>query len=227
MPRHVEDDFWEYIGPGALITLILAMVLAVVGLLLPVFWRMRTVRAFASKDQRSPSDALLVLGQLLVDNQPTLAFRGRLDHALVLWRQGVAPLIIVAGGRTGRSSLSEAEAGRDYLLAADVPKASMLVEDRSRNTLENLFNVRETLHERGMSAVTIVSNPMHLARAAAIAKGLSMPTCCSAAPGTDPPRNTWAWRLGAFREAFMVHWYHTGMAYSRMTRSDRMLRRVT
>jgi uncharacterized SAM-binding protein YcdF (DUF218 family) len=172
-------------------------------------------------------DAILVLGRQLEGDWLTPVFEARLAHAEALWRQGLAPRIFVAGGTTGTAKRSEAEAGRDWLVARGIPAAAILLEDRSQHTLENLFNVRSHMRAAGWRTLLMISDPLHLTRARATAQGLSLEVCCSPAPGAPPARGTLGWWRRAAFEGFLLHWYHTGMLYSRLIRSEQQLNRVT
>ncbi len=226
MPKK-NSTLLSELGPGGLSSLTLALSSGLLGLGLPVVWRGRQVVAGARGEPLRRSDAILVLGRELIDDRPTAVFRARLDHALVLLRAEWAPALIVSGGMTGRATRSEAAAGREYLLAAGAPPQAVSIEERSRHTLENLVNVRETLRARGLECIVLVSDPLHLARAAAFARGLSLDVCCSAAAAAPPAPGTLGWWLRAGHEGFLLHWYRVGLAYSRMIRSERLLSRVT
>lgn len=226
MPRR-NSHFLAELGPGGLSSLTLAFGTGLAGLGLPVAWRTRQVLAEAGLDQRRPSDAVLVLGRELVEDRPTPVFRARLDHGAHLFREGWAPRIIVSGGLTGTARRSEADAGREHLLAAGLPADAVWTEDSSRHTLENLYFVRETLRRHGWNRLLLVSDPLHLARAVAFARGLALDVACSPAAGAPPAPGTLAWWLRAGREGFLLHWYHVGLAYSRLLRSQRLLERVT
>ena len=52
----------------------------------------------AESDDRSPTQAIIVLGAAQFDGRPSKVFEARLDHAAQLWREGVAPQIVVTGG---------------------------------------------------------------------------------------------------------------------------------
>ncbi len=226
-PRRPHSTFWQELGPGGLSSLLLAFATALAGLGLPVALRARQILGAAARDETGCADAILVLGRELVDDQPTEVFRARLEQGERLLAAGRAPRLIVSGGWTGHASRSEAEAGRGYLLARGVPASRLMVEDRSRHTLENLFNVRETLREHGWSRLLLVSDPLHLARAAALARGLGLEVLLSPAATAPPRPGSPAWAARATREAFLLHWYHVGMAWSRLLGSARMLDRVT
>jgi uncharacterized SAM-binding protein YcdF (DUF218 family) len=227
VPRHVDERWVDYLGPGALTSLGLASIAAIGGLGIPLYRRWREVLRVAREDRREAADVILVLGRHLQRDSISDVFRSRLDHARALLTQGLAPRILVAGGLTGSARRSEAEAGREYLLGQGVAAEALLVEDRSRHTLENLFNARETLRQFGWSRLLLVSDALHLARASALARGLSLAVACSPAPGCPPRPGSAGWWLRAAREASLLHWYYVGLAYSRAIRSERLLSRVT
>ncbi len=227
MARHVSDTWASYFGPGAVSSFLAASLTAVAGLGLPILWRLRQVLALARRDDREPADLILVLGRTLVDDRPAPVFIARLAHAAELYRLGLAPRIVVAGGLTGRASRTEAAAGRDWLVARGVPAQAVICEDESRHTLENLINTRQTLRREGGSRLIVVTDPLHLARAAAFARGLGLSFHLSPAMDAPPRRGSLGWYLRAVREAILLHWYHVGVFYSRAIRSEKLLSRVT
>jgi uncharacterized SAM-binding protein YcdF (DUF218 family) len=218
-------SFRQKLGPGGLSSLLLAMLSGL--LVLPVLLRVRRVLRGAEGQLPVAADLILVLGRRLLDNRPTAVFEGRLAFAEDLWRGGLAPRILVAGGLTGKSSRSEAAAGRAWLLARGVPAEAVLAEDHSQHTLENLFFVRERMQEQGWRSLLLVSDPLHLARAAALANGLRMNFRCLAAVSCPPRRGSFGWWRRVLSEAFFLHWYATGIWYSRLIRSEKQLARVT
>jgi len=215
------------LGPGGASTFSLALLTAALGLGVPVAHRLRSVLATAKRDETAPADVVLVLGRSLVDDQPTEVFRARLEHGAKLLAEGLAPRLVVSGGRTGGANRSEAEAGRDFLLSRGVDAGAVLLEDRSRHTLENLYFVRETARAAGWRRLLLVSDPLHLARAAALARGLKVDVLLSPARAAPPWRGSLGWALRAAREGFLLHWYHVGLAYSRAIGSRQLLDRVT
>jgi uncharacterized SAM-binding protein YcdF (DUF218 family) len=221
-----NSTFLSELGPGGLSTLTLASLAALLGLGLPIAWRLREVLRAAAGEAPARADAILVLGRELAADLPTPVFRARLERGAELWRAGWAPLVVVSGGMTGRATRSEAAAGREHLLELGVPASAIRIEDRSRFTLENLFNVRGALRAESLGRVLLVSDPLHLARAAALARGLALEVCSSAARAAPPLPGGAAWWLRATREAFLLHWYHVGVAFSRAIGSERMLARV-
>ena len=222
-----RSTFWQKLGPGGAASFGVAFLGGALLLGLPVLWRLREVLGSASKVEEEHSDLILVLGRRLKRDAPTAVFEARLAHGEALWRSGLAPRILVAGGLTGSATRSEAQAGRDWLLARGVPADAILTEDQSQHTLENLYFVRETLRWNGWHSALLVSDPLHLARATALAGGLGMRARRAPAFASPPARGGLGWWKRAAFEAFLLHWYRTGLLYSRAIGSRRQLERVT
>lgn len=76
------------------------------------------------------------------------------ERAAELYLQGWAPLLIVSGGfgRITKDAWTETEADlfANFALQKGVPKASILVENRSTNTGENILFTRSLLEEKGL-----------------------------------------------------------------------------
>ena len=66
-------------------------------------------------DGRVRADAIVVLGAAQYNGVPSPVLRQRLDHALDLYREGVAPLVVVTGGRQPGDRYTEATTGYNYL----------------------------------------------------------------------------------------------------------------
>jgi uncharacterized SAM-binding protein YcdF (DUF218 family) len=222
-----NSTFLRELGPGGFFSLTLALGAGAGGLGLPVFARARQVLARAKGDPLRRADAILVLGRELDGDRPTPVFRARLEHGAALLAAGWAERIVVSGGMTGTATRSEAAAGRELLLGLGVEPGRISIEERSRFTLENLWHARETLRAHGGTTLILVSDPLHLARAAAFARGLGVDAICSPAVAAPPAPGGAGWWLRAAREAFLLHWYHVGVAWSRAIGSERMLSRVT
>ncbi|HEX4953671.1 MAG TPA: YdcF family protein [Thermoanaerobaculia bacterium] len=227
MARHVSQSWNSYFGSGTVTSMTLAFLVAFLGLGLPVLWRMRQVLVTARREDREAADAILILGRALDHDRPTPVFLARLHHGFELHRSGLAPRLIVAGGLTGTATRTEAQAGREVLLELGAPAAAVLCEDESCHTLDNLRHMRAVVAERGWRRLLVVSDPLHLARAAAFARGFSLEVGLSGARQAPPRPGSLGWWRRALQEACLLHWYHVGVAYSRAIRSERLLSRVS
>jgi uncharacterized SAM-binding protein YcdF (DUF218 family) len=123
------------------------------------------------RDEARDADAIVVLGAAQYNGTPSPLFEARLDHAVKLYKDGIAPFFIVTGGKgRPRDTTTEAEAARDYAVAKGVPASKILVEDQSRTTLEQIRTVGQMLRDRGLRSAIIVSDRTHMLRSLRIAR---------------------------------------------------------
>ncbi len=94
-----------------------------------------------------------------------VASADRVWHAARLYHAGKAPLILAVGGVARPGEAPEAVAMHQLLLDLGVPDSAILLEDRSRNTLENVRNVESLLAARHVGRVLLVTSALHMRRA--------------------------------------------------------------
>jgi len=121
------------------------------------------------RDNRRPSQAIIVLGAAQYNGTPSPVLAARLDHAIDLYRAHVAPTIVVTGGQQPGDKYTEAGASADYLHAHGVADNAILRETTGRTSWESLAAAARFLESRHMTRVVLVSDPYHSARIAAIA----------------------------------------------------------
>ena len=120
---------------------------------------------FASgQDQRRPVDAIVVLGAAQYNGKPSPVLRARLDHALTLYQEGLAPTMVVTGGIGEGDRVSEATVGRQYLVAHGVPDSAVVVRPEGRSTQASIQSVAEYAGEHAIHRVLLVSDPFHMLR---------------------------------------------------------------
>jgi uncharacterized SAM-binding protein YcdF (DUF218 family) len=118
----------------------------------------------ARKDAARPSDAIVVLGAAQYDGRPSPVLAARLDHALDLYQDGVAPVIVVTGGRQLGDRYTEATSAARYLHEHGVPDTAILRETDGRSSWQSLAAAARFLEARDMQHVVLVSDPYHAAR---------------------------------------------------------------
>jgi uncharacterized SAM-binding protein YcdF (DUF218 family) len=116
----------------------------------------------------------VVLGTAQFNGWPGPVFQARLDHALDLWRQGYAPLVVVTGGKMAGDEFTEADAAVAYLTQAGVPPEAILTENEARDTWESMQNVAAILETRGLHDVILVSDGFHLLRSKLMARDVGL-----------------------------------------------------
>jgi uncharacterized SAM-binding protein YcdF (DUF218 family) len=145
------------------------------------------------RDDRGPSQAIVVLGAAQYNGHPSPVLRARLDHAYDLWRAHVAPVIVVTGGRIPGDTFTEASVGATYLDERGVPDSAILRETQGRSSWESLAASARFLEARGIHRVTLVSDPFHNARISGIASELGLDPLVSPTR-TSPIRGAAVWR---------------------------------
>lgn len=124
----------------------------------------------ARVDDRTPGEAVVVLGAAQYDGEPSSIFSWRLRHAQVLYESGVAPRIVTTGGGQTGDAYTEAEAGRAYLIDRGVPAEDVIAVDEGSDTLGSLRAVAERAQADGWNSVLLVSDPWHSLRARVMAR---------------------------------------------------------
>jgi uncharacterized SAM-binding protein YcdF (DUF218 family) len=116
------------------------------------------------RDERMSADAIVVMGAAQYDGRPSPVFAARLDHAVALFQAGLAPRLIVTGGKAEGDRTTEAASARAYAIAHGVPEDAILLEDESRTTLESIRGVAALMEDDGLSTAIFVSDPTHMLR---------------------------------------------------------------
>ena len=135
-----------------------------------------TVRIWqqGAQDEQRPADAIVVLGAAQYDGRPSPVFEARLQHAVALWKAGVAPYFVVTGGKLPGDRTTEAAVARAYAIAHGVPKEAIFGEDEAHNTLTSLAAVAARMRDRGLGSAVIVSDPTHMLRSLRMAGDLGL-----------------------------------------------------
>lgn len=149
-------------------------------------WVYTQIARYAREDQAAPADAIAVLGAAEWDGRPSPVYRARLDHALDLYRRGIAPLIITVGG-AGGDQYNEGSVGAQYLISMGVPEEDIIAETHSRDTEQSAATIAVIARANGIHRLVVVSDPTHMFRVHALcaADGLDVLT----SPRTVPANN--------------------------------------
>jgi uncharacterized SAM-binding protein YcdF (DUF218 family) len=125
-------------------------------------------------------DVILVLGAAQYNGDPSPVFEGRLRHAQLLYEEGRADTILVLGGGAPGDSSTEAESGRDWLVAEGLPSGSVVASPVGTTTLESLEAAAEWMRERELRSAFLVSDPWHNLRMKRMASDLGIEAYASA-----------------------------------------------
>jgi uncharacterized SAM-binding protein YcdF (DUF218 family) len=141
------------------------------------------------QDHAQPADRIIVLGAAQYNGRPSPVLAARLDHAADLWHRGLAPKIVVTGGKRPGDRFTEAQASATYLVSKGVPAEAIELEVSSTSSWESLAASARFLRKEGVTNVLLVSDPYHSFRIGAIAAELGLHAHVSPTP-TSPVRGT-------------------------------------
>lgn len=151
------------------------VVLAIVGfVVLVVFYVAAHIWWVAREDQHPRSDAIVVLGASQYNGTPSPVFAARLDHAVTLYDEHVAPRIVTVGGKEPGDVYTEAAAGKTYLAAHGVPSAAITALPTGSDTLRSLRAVDTEFKLRHWHSAVIVTDPWHCLRSRTMARDLGI-----------------------------------------------------
>ena len=127
-------------------------------------------------------DYIIVLGAHVTEDGPSAVLRLRLNAAIDYLDANPNTIVIVTGCQGPNEPWAEAYGMRDYMVALGIDPTRIIVEDKARDTAQNI-TFSATYIPDG-ATVAIVSNNFHLFRALAIAKKQGIEAYGLAAPMT-------------------------------------------
>jgi uncharacterized SAM-binding protein YcdF (DUF218 family) len=149
-----------------------------------------------------PFDAIVVLGAAVgPDNVGGPALLRRVRHGAALYGAGMAGTLILTGGRRGGGE-PEARVMAPHALAAGVPEACLLLEERAADTFDNARYTAELMRRRGLRRALVVTDGFHLRRALFAFRAFGIEALGSA---PEPDRAWPLWR--GLREGGALVWY--------------------
>lgn len=145
---------------------------------------MIAVERVGRHDEAQRADAIVVLGAAQYVGRPSPVLRARVDHAVSLWKRGLAPTLILTGGTGVGDTTSEAAVARKYAMSQGVPDRVIVVEMKGRTTSESMRAVARIMDDREQSSVILVSDPFHMLRLSILARRFGLE------PYTSPTRTS-------------------------------------
>jgi len=140
-----------------------------------VYFAVTLVQVWLTSRQYDPHPAgsILVMGAAQYNGVPSPDLAARLNEALLLYRAGYAPLIVVTGNKEKGDVYTEAQAGNSYLEQHGVPSRAIL-EAGGDDSYENVADAAPQLLARNAGVVLVTTDPFHEDRSMAIASTLGL-----------------------------------------------------
>jgi uncharacterized SAM-binding protein YcdF (DUF218 family) len=140
------------------------LVVGALGTLVWLIYISQQIKAQSAVDEARPADIIIVLGAAEYRGRPSPVLESRLNHALFLYLQKMAPLILTTGGAGGDPVYTEGEVGRAYLSRRGVPSEAILVEPEGESTAHSTAAAAEMMRRRGLKSCIVVSDAYHIYR---------------------------------------------------------------
>ena len=153
-------------------------------LLLAVGLLASRIYLYSNASSDGPSDAAIVLGAAVWGADVSPVFKERINHGIDLYRKGRVRKLIFTGGQGNPGEPTESSAARDYALQLGIPAGDILIEEKSHTTYENILYAKQLTDAHGLRKVLIVSDPLHMKRAVAMARDLGLVADPSPTPST-------------------------------------------
>jgi len=151
------------------------------------------------ENEARPADTIVVLGAAEYRGRPSPVLEARLNHALWLYLQQMAPYIITTGGAGGDPVFTEGDVGREYLTKHGVPAEAIVVENKGSSTVESLTAVAEIMRRMNFKSCIVVSDGYHIFRVKRMLESRGLHVYGS--PRPEQPESGWRQRWLYLRQA--------------------------
>jgi uncharacterized SAM-binding protein YcdF (DUF218 family) len=143
-----------------------------------------SIYSYAGYSDKAKADGIVVLGAAAWKDQPSPVFQERINHAVQLYKDGYAPIIVFTGGKGDGEDVAESEAARQYAIKCGARPEAILVETQSKTTEQNLYYAGRLAADHQLKTLIIVSDPLHMKRAMVIAQDMGLKAYSSPTPTT-------------------------------------------
>ena len=121
-------------------------------------------RTVVAADPR-PAEAIVVLGATMTrDGMLSASSLRRTLHGILLYRRGLAPVIVLLGPRNA-SRVSQAEARATLAVECGIPPEAILTGEEMWTTRDEAAGVKALLAPRGVRRIILVTGALHMRRA--------------------------------------------------------------
>jgi uncharacterized SAM-binding protein YcdF (DUF218 family) len=168
------------------------------------------IRHQSTVDEVRPADVIVVLGAAEYRGRPSPVLEARLNHALFLFHQNLAPRILTTGGAGGDPTFTEGEVGRAYLTRHGIPEEAVIAETTGTTTVESTAAAVEIMRRMNLGSCIIVSDGYHIFRVKKMLEASGIQVFGS--PRPSEIRGNWRQRWLYFRQAIAYDLWRVGIA---------------
>jgi uncharacterized SAM-binding protein YcdF (DUF218 family) len=169
----------------------------------------RDIQRQSTVDEAQAADVILVLGAAEYRGHPSPVLQARLNHALFLYRQGLAPRILTTGGKGGDPTFTEGEVARAYLSKHEIPSEAIIVESEGESTVHSIAAAAEIMRRMNLHSCIVVSDGYHIYRVKKMLEFQGMDVYGSPRPSLQ--REDWRQEWLYFRQAIAYGLWRIGI----------------
>jgi len=133
-------------------------------------------------DVRAQPFIVVLCGGCRFSGQLSESTVARVEHGVRLFHQGLAPRLILSGGRWAPHRPACAPRMEALALALGVPREAVIVENQSTRTSENAREVARLLRAERDPSVLLVTGPLHMRRAKLCFEKQGVRVACAPTP---------------------------------------------
>ena len=115
-------------------------------------------------------DCILILGAGLWNNKPSPLLRDRLDTGINLYKENIAPKIVMSGDHINKN-YDEVNTMKKYAIDKEVVSSDIFMDHAGISTYDSIYRIKNIFNAK---KIIIVTQEYHLYRALYIAKKLGL-----------------------------------------------------
>jgi len=171
----------------------------------------REIQQQSTLEEARPADIIIVMGAAEYRGRPSPVLEARLNHALYLYRQNLAPRILTTGGAGGDPTFTEGDVAHAYLRRHYVPSEAILVENEGSTTVESITAAFEIMQRMNLTSCIVVSDGYHIFRVKKMLERRGMRAYGSPRPEMRPPEQGWRGEWTYIRQAIAYGLWRMGI----------------
>jgi uncharacterized SAM-binding protein YcdF (DUF218 family) len=171
----------------------------------------REIRQQSLVDEARPADVIIVLGAAEYRGKPSPVLEARLNHALFLYLQHMAPRILTTGGAGGDKTFTEGGVAHAYLSRHGVQGEAILVENEGESTVQSIAAAAEIMQRMNLRSCIVVSDGYHIYRVKKMLETHGLQAYGSPRPEDRSPDEGWRQQWVYVRQAVAYELWRIGI----------------
>jgi uncharacterized SAM-binding protein YcdF (DUF218 family) len=171
----------------------------------------REIRQQSMIDEARPADVIIVLGAAEYRGKPSPVLEARLNHALFLYLQHMAPRILTTGGAGGDKTFTEGGVAHAYLSRHGVEGEAILVENEGESTVQSIAAAAEIMQRMNLRSCIVVSDGYHIYRVKKMLETHGLQAYGSPRPEDRSPDEGWRQQWIYVRQAVAYELWRIGI----------------